>query len=75
MNGKKWKDVVPFNFTKGSGELTDEAKNFMRLNNLRTLDEALNFVELQGFGYWYSNDLARPDVKYSGHVAHAVNAL
>ena len=75
MNGKKWKDVVPFNFTDGSGYLTDEAKDFMRKNGLRTLDEALNYVELKGFGYWYSNDLARPDVKYSGHIAHAVNAL
>ena len=75
MDGKYWKDVIPFNFTKGSGELTNEAKDFMRANGLKTLDEALNFVELQGWGYWYSNDLARPDVHYSGHIAHAVNAL
>ena len=75
MNGKKWKDILPFKFTTNEGYLTDDAKEFMKLNGLRTLDEALNFVEIKGFGYWYSNDLARPDVKYSGHVAHAVNAL
>lgn len=75
MEGKKWKDVIPFNFVDGTGFLTDEAKDFMRKNGLRTLDEALNFIEINGFGYFYSNDLDRPDVHYSGHIAHAVNNL
>ncbi len=54
LDNRKWTDIVPFNFCDSDGYLTEDCKSFMRANKLRTLDEALDFIERHGYGYFYN---------------------